>query len=115
MKKKYGTIYTENDAYHILDLPGTYSLSPESFDEQIVSDQVLSWASGEDPPSVIISVVDASNLSRNLFLTSQLIDLDIPVVIALNMIDRLEDVKQLDLKALQMELGVEAVVPFRQN
>ena len=58
----------------------------------------LSWASGEDPPSVIISVVDASNLSRNLFLTSQLIDLDIPVVIALNMIDRLEDVKQLDFK-----------------
>ncbi|MDP6340282.1 MAG: ferrous iron transport protein B [Candidatus Marinimicrobia bacterium] len=112
VEKKVGTIYTENDAYHILDLPGTYSLSPESFDEQIVSDQVLSWASGEDPPSVIISVVDASNLSRNLFLTSQLIDLDIPVVIALNMIDRLEDVKQLDLKALQMELGVEAVVPL---
>ena len=112
VEKKVGTTYTEQNSYNILDLPGTYSLSPESFDEQIVSDQVLSWASGEDPPSAIVSVVDASNLARNLFLTSQLLDLDIPVVVALNMIDRLEDVNQLDIKALQAELGAEAVIPI---
>lgn len=73
---------------------------------------MVSWAKGEDPPSVIVSVVDASNLSRNLYLTTQLLDLDIPVIVALNMMDRLEDVSHIDIKKLERELGVSAVIPI---
>ena len=54
----------------ILDLPGTYSLVPESHDEQIVSQEFANWALGINRPGCIISVVDAINLKRNLYLTS---------------------------------------------
>ncbi|MFQ6605004.1 MAG: ferrous iron transport protein B [Fidelibacterota bacterium] len=75
----------------ILDMPGTYSLTPESYDEQIVSEQVFSWVNGDDPPTLIISVIDATNLSRNLYLTSQLLDLGIPVLAVFNMMDRVSE------------------------
>ena len=113
VEKKIGAVVNERKkVFDLLDLPGTYSLSAESFDEQIVSDQVLEWAKGEDPPSIIVSVVDASNLARNLYLTTQLLDLNIPMVIALNMMDRVDDESQIDYKKLERELGVAAVVPI---
>ncbi len=113
VEKKVGTVYTQGDkTFNLLDLPGTYSLSAESFDEQIVSDQVLSWAKGENPPAVIVSVVDASNLSRNLYLTTQLLDLDIPTIVVLNMMDQLKDSSQIEIQKLKKELGVSAVVPI---
>ena len=110
VEKKIGTVKFGKKSFNILDLPGTYSLSAESFDEQIVSDQVQNWAKGENPPAAIISVVDASNLSRNLYLTSQLLDLDIPVVVALNMIDRIDSQAQIDQNSLKTQLSVAAVV-----
>ena len=97
VEKKIGTVKFRKNSFNILDLPGTYSLSAESFDEQIVSDQIQNWARGENPPDAIISVVDASNLSRNLYLTSQLLDLDIPIVVALNMIDLIDSQNQICL------------------
>ena len=113
VEKKEGIVYAQGDkTFNLLDLPGTYSLSAESFDEQIVSDQVLSWAKGENPPAVIVSVVDASSLSRNLYLTTQLLDLDIPMIVALNMMDQLKDENQIDIQKLKKELGVSAVVPI---
>lgn len=113
VEKKEGTVYAQGDkTFNLLDLPGTYSLSAESFDEQIVSDQVLSWAKGENPPAVIVSVVDASNLSRNLYLTTQLLDLDIPTIVVLNMMDQLNDSSQIEIQKLKKELGVSAVVPI---
>tara|TARA_B100000745_G_scaffold137036_1_gene89553 strand:- start:394 stop:2502 length:2109 start_codon:yes stop_codon:yes gene_type:complete len=113
VEKKEGTVYAQGDkTFNLLDLPGTYSLSAESFDEQIVSDQVLSWAKGENPPAVIVSVVDASNLSRNLYLTTQLLDLDIPMIVVLNMMDQLKDSSQIEIQKLKKELGVSAVVPI---
>ena len=113
VEKKEGTVYDQGDkTFNLLDLPGTYSLSAESFDEQIVSDQVLSWAKGENPPAVIVSVLDASNLSRNLYLTTQLLDLDIPIVVVLNMMDQLKDSSQIEIQKLKKELGVSAVVPI---
>ena len=113
VEKKVGTVYAQGDkTFNLLDLPGTYSLSAESFDEQIVSDQVLSWAKGENPPAVIVSVVDASNLSRNLYLTTQLLDLDIPTIVVLNMMDQLKDSSQIEIQKLKKELGVSAVVPI---
>ena len=110
VEKKIGTVKFRKNSFNILDLPGTYSLSAESFDEQIVSDQIQNWARGENPPDAIISVVDASNLSRNLYLTSQLLDLDIPIVVALNMIDLIDSQNQIDQNSLKTQLSVAAVV-----
>ena len=110
VEKKEGVVQTDGGDFRILDFPGTYSLSPESFDEEIVSEQINQWAKGMAPPSVIISVVDATNLGRNLYLTSQLQDLNIPIVIALNMMDRLEDNFYIDTDNLADEIGVTSVV-----
>ncbi len=71
----------------IIDLPGIYSLSAHSLDEIIASKALLGELKDEPLPDLIVSVVDASNLERNLYLTTQLLDLGIPTVIALNMSD----------------------------
>ena len=65
----------------IMDMPGTYSLTPESLDERIVAQEVLQWMQRENLPKAIISVLNAGNLRRNLYLTSQLLDLDIPIIV----------------------------------
>ena len=97
----------------ILDFPGTYSLTPESMDEKIVARQVMKWMQGEEKPRAIISVVDADNLSRNLYLTTQLLDLDIPVIVALNMMDRVKrGNRDIDSSALCEMLGADAVIPM---
>lgn len=79
----------ENHDVELIDLPGAYSLSSNSMDEQIVQDVLLNNAA-ESHPDLILSVVDVSNLHRNLFLASQVHDLGIPMVLVLNMIDLLE-------------------------
>lgn len=79
----------ENHDVELIDLPGAYSLSSNSMDEQIVQDVLLNNAA-ESHPDLILSVVDVSNLHRNLFLASQIHDLGIPMVLVLNMIDLLE-------------------------
>lgn len=79
----------ENHDVELIDLPGAYSLSSNSMDEQIVQDVLLNNAA-ESHPDLILSVVDVSNLHRNLFLASQVHDLGIPIVLVLNMIDLLE-------------------------
>ena len=89
-KRKGTALLSQNSQAEILDMPGTYSLSPESLDEKIVAQQVLEWMHGEEKPAAIISVVDAGNLSRNLYLTTQILDLDIPVIVALNMMDSIK-------------------------
>ena len=71
----------------LLDLPGCYSLRPRSLDERIARDALLGWAEGVRRPDGVIVIVDASNLERNLFLASQILDLNIPTVIVCNMMD----------------------------
>ena len=71
----------------VLDLPGTYSLSPQSLDEQISRDVLLNRLPELPPPALIVVVLDASNLQRNLYYATQVIELGHPTVIALNMID----------------------------
>lgn len=71
----------------IIDLPGCYSLAARSPEEQIAHDVLLGEMDGEASPDLVIVVVDASNLQRNLFLTSQLHDLGMPMILALNMMD----------------------------
>ncbi len=71
----------------ILDLPGTYSLSPNSLDEQVSRDVLLNRLPELPPPHLIVIVVDASNLQRNLYYATQVIELGHPTIIALNMVD----------------------------
>lgn len=84
VERKQG-VYKRNADAEIVDTPGAYSLTPYSLDEQITSDYVKSGL-----PDLIINVVDATNLQRNLLLTTQLLELDVPVVIALNLKDEAE-------------------------
>ncbi len=71
----------------MLDLPGTYSLSPNSLDEQISRDVLLNRLPELPAPDLIVVVVDASNLQRNLYYATQVIELGHPTIIALNMVD----------------------------
>lgn len=91
--------------FNITDLPGTYSLSEYSKEEIIVREHIL-----KNKPDIVINVVDANNLERNLYLTSQLIDMDVTVVLALNMYDDLL-VKgdKLDIDHLGRLLGIRIV------
>lgn len=92
-----------------IDLPGTYSLYPKSLDERVAF-EVLCNNENEDHPDVTIVVADASNLKRNLFLVSQIIDLKIPVILALNMMDLVEkEGDVIDAIRLSEKLGVKVV------
>lgn len=96
----------------ILDLPGTYSLSPKSPDEEIARDVLLGLRSETPPPDIVVIVVDASNLERNLYLATQIIELGIPAIIALNMSDVAAKAgKLVDPHELSLAMGV-PVVPL---
>lgn len=101
VEKKEGTV--KNADYLVIqDLPGIYSMSPYSLEEVVSRDYLV-----HERPDVIINIVDASNLERNLYLTTQLFELDIPVVVALNMMDIVAD--KIDIEKLSRELGVPVV------
>lgn len=94
----------------VLDLPGSYSLSAGSPDEKIALDVLLGQSRESWRPDVVLVVVDAAHLERNLFLASQVIELGLPVVIALNQIDVAESEGiQIDIPELVHELGVPIV------
>jgi ferrous iron transport protein B len=94
----------------LLDLPGTYSLDPSSPDEAVTRDVLFGKQEGERLPDAIITVIDATNLDNHLRFTLQLIQLGLPVVVALNMVDMAErDGLILDAQALERELGVPVV------
>jgi ferrous iron transport protein B len=84
VEKKEGKIEHGKLTINIVDLPGTYSLTAYSPEEIIARDYII-----QERPDVVINVVDATNLERNLYLTVQILELDVPVVIALNMTDDL--------------------------
>nr|WP_250160269.1 ferrous iron transport protein B [Caloranaerobacter azorensis] len=91
----------------VVDLPGTYSLSPYSLEEVIARNYIV-----EESPNVVVNVVDATNIERNLYLSIQLIELGTPVVIALNMMDMVEKMGiNIEVKKLSRMLGV-PVVPI---
>lgn len=106
VEKKSGTIRRQRDA-EVVDLPGIYSLSPYSPEEVITRDFIF-----QSKPDGIINIVDATNIERNLYLSLQLIELGIPMVIALNMMDEIRaSGHSIDAAKLQEELGV-AVIPI---
>jgi len=111
--KKSGFFRIKNnstiDSYRVIDLPGTYSLFPKSPDEKVACEVLLN-ENEIDYPDIIIAVADATNLKRSLLLTTQLIDLSIPVILALNMSDEANDKGILiDAELLQKELGIPVV------
>ena len=82
VEKKEGVFDLNGRRLRLVDLPGTYSLTAYSLEELVARDFLI-----YDRPRVVINIVDASNLERNLYLTVQLLELGIPLVLALNMID----------------------------
>ena len=100
VEKKEGK-YTKDKDVAVTDLPGIYSLSPYSPEEIVARDYLL-----DGDPDVVINLIDATNLERNLYLTTQILELGLPVVIALNMMDLVEkNGDKIDVDKLSRELG----------
>ena len=105
VEKKDGVYKKLDESISIIDLPGIYSLSPYTSEEVISRNYIL-----DEKPDCVINIVDATNLERNLYLTTQLLEIDVPVVVAVNMMDVLEKAGDtLDEKVLQEKLGVPVV------
>ena len=108
---KDATFVQDGYRFRIVDLPGTYSISAYSPEEKFVREFLLN-----ETPDVIINVVDSSNLERNLYLTTQLIDMHLQTVVALNMYDELQTSgDKLDYKALGKLLGMPFVPVIAKN
>ncbi len=109
VQKKEGSLLT-NSTISVIDLPGIYSLSPYTSEEIVTRDLLL-----YNKPSAIINVIDATNIERSLYLTLQLIELNIPMIIALNMMDELATCGgSIDIKAMEEQLTI-PVVPISAN
>lgn len=87
VEKKTGFFQAGSHPIELIDLPGTYSLAARSMDELVVTDLLLGKQAGESAPELIIVIVDAGNIQRNFYLLSQILELNVPVIIALNMLD----------------------------
>ena len=109
VERKEGRLLGHPPEYPItvLDLPGTYSLSPQSLDEQIARDVLFHRLRDVPAPNVVVVVVDASNLERNLYYATQVIELGYSTVIALNMVDvAAQNGRTVDARQLAARLGV---------
>ncbi len=105
VEKKTALLKLENIQVNLVDLPGTYSLSPYTQEEVIARDFLV-----KEKPDLIIDVIDSTNLERNLYLTVQLLELDIPVVIALNIYDEAQKKGIIiDIAKLEELLGVKVI------
>lgn len=103
--KREGTYKYGDEKANIVDLPGIYSLSPYTPEEVISRNYIL-----DERPDCVINIVDATNLERNLYLTTQLMEIDVPLVIALNMMDAVEkNGDRIDAKALERKIGIPVV------
>ncbi len=103
--KREGVYKKLSEQVAIVDLPGIYSLSPYTPEEVIARNYIL-----DEHPDCVINIVDATNLERNLYLTTQLLEIDVPVVVALNMIDVIEKNNEtINIKVLEEKLGVPVV------
>lgn len=108
--KKEGSLRLDGREIEVLDLPGAYSLAARSPDEAVARDILLSRRADTPPPDLVLVVVDASNLERNLYLALQIADLGIPVALVLNMMDVAErHGLRIDTSALAKELGLPVV------
>ena len=100
VEKKEGKL-KKRDGVIVTDLPGIYSLSPYTLEEVVARNYLIS-----ERPDVILNIVDGTNLERNLYLTTQLTELGIPVVVAINMMDVVEKAgDKINIEELSRELG----------
>lgn len=107
VERKEGKCKKSGEDINIIDLPGIYSLSPYTPEEVIARDYL-----SQEKPNLIINIVDASNIERNLYLTTQLMELEIPMVIALNMMDEVKKRgDQINIAGLEKELGI-PIIPI---
>lgn len=105
VEKKEGKINIGDTDATIVDLPGIYSLSPYSMEEIVTRNYLI-----DEKPDLIINIVDATNLERNLYLSLQIVELGCPMVIALNMVDMLEKRKEtIDFSLLSALLGIKVI------
>jgi len=105
--KREGVYKKGSEFVSVVDLPGIYSLSPYTPEEVISRNYII-----DEKPNCVINIVDASNLERNLYLTTQILEMDVPVIVALNMMDVLEKNKdKIDVKKLSEAIGV-PVIPI---
>ncbi|MBC8587333.1 ferrous iron transport protein B [Paratissierella segnis] len=105
VEKKVGEFKFNNKIYDVVDLPGTYSLGAFSEDEVVARDYVV-----KGNPDVVINVVDATNIERNLYLTTQLLEMGANVVIALNMVDEAKTREiEINIESLSKNLGVPVI------
>ena len=112
VEKKEGTAKIGDREVTIVDLPGIYSLSPYSMEEIVTRDYIIGAGEGEQPPDAIIDIVDATNIERNMYLTIQLLELERPMVVALNFMDEARKAgDEIDVARMSKELGV-PVVPI---
>src|ERR1041384_5536207 len=115
VEMKKGQLTADGVTVDLIDLPGTYSLAARSPDEMVAVDLLLGRRPEEPRPDVVLSIVDATNLDRHLYLTSQLLDIGEPVVLAVNMIDAAAAQGiTVDCARLSEALGV-PVVPIQAN
>jgi len=115
VEKKVGRCVLDGIEVRLVDLPGTYSLAAHSPDEMVAVDVLLGHQEGEEPPDLVLQIVDASNLERNFYLLCQVLELGVPVVVALNMMDvaRARGIL-IDAEGLSAKLGI-AVIPVEAH
>jgi len=112
VERHIGTLKTDNQTIELVDLPGTHGLSAHSLEEHITLDVVLGRIEGTQPPDAILAVVDATNLYQGLYLVQQLLELDLPVLIALTMLDAAEaSGLKIDIEALSARLSGVQICP----
>lgn len=110
VEKKLGRFELDGNQFSVIDLPGTYSLAPRSPDEMIAVDVLLGRRDDVHTPDVVLCIVDASNLERHLYLVSQVLELGLPTVVALNMVDvARERGIHIDIAGLQTRLQLPVV------
>lgn len=110
VEKKEGK-YKKNKAMNIVDLPGIYSLSPYSAEEIVARNYIV-----EEKPDVLINIIDATNIERNMYLTLQILETEIPTIVALNMMDEVENSgTQIDVDKISKLLGVKVVPIVARN
>lgn len=111
VEKKVGRIQFQDQVVELIDLPGTYSLSPRTLDELVTVDVLLGRQPDVGIVDAVVCIVDASNLERNLYLVSQVLDLGLPTLVVLNMWDvaRARQVS-IDVEGLRQRLGIPVIV-----
>jgi small GTP-binding protein len=110
VEKKEGNCSFREHNIKVIDLPGVYSLTAYSPDEVVARNFII-----DEKPDVVVDIVDASNLERNLYLAVQIMEMGVPLIIALNMMDEAQSRRyKIDIEAISKEMGV-SVIPMTAN